>query len=111
MKVEEAKTAVKALSEVTEGRRESVSAIADLGKQAAATKKLFREGNKSKLIKLGVSLILFPEPTPISEIVGGSLVVAGAVNKGIQNRAAFTEDIGKEFKKALKDLTLTRDLF
>lgn len=106
MKVEEAKTAVKALSEVTEGRRESISSIADLGKQAATTKKLFREGNKSKLMKLGVSLIVFPEPTPISAIVGGSLVVAGAVNKGIQNRAAFAEDIGKEFKKALRDLTL-----
>ena len=110
MKIEEAKTAIKALAEVTEERRESCRAIADIGNQAAATKRLFREGNESKLIKLGVALIVFPEPTPISEIVGSTLVAAGAVNKGIQNRAAFAEDIGKDFKKALRDLTLTRDL-
>ena len=110
MKIEEAKTTIKALAEMTEGRKESCRTIADLDNQAGATKKLFRDGNKSQLIKLGVALIAFPEPTPVSEIVGGSLVVAGAVNKGIQNRAAFAEDIGKDFKKALRDLTLTRDL-
>ena len=59
---------------------------------------------------MGIALIVFPEPTPISEIVGGSLVAAGAVKKGIQNRAAFVEDIGKDFKKALRDLDLTKDL-
>jgi len=110
MRVEDAKTAIKALAELTEEKKESGRAIADVGSQAQATKKLFREGNQSKLIKLGVALIVFPEPTPISEIVGGSMVAAGAIKKGIQNRAAFAEDIGKDFKKALRDLSLTRDL-
>jgi len=110
LKLEDAKTAIKALSEVTEGQKESYGIISDVGKHAEDTKKLFREGNQSKLIKLGVALIVFPEPTPISEIVGGSMVAAGAIKKGIQNRAAFAEDIGKDFKKALRDLSLTRDL-
>ncbi|HII85356.1 TPA: hypothetical protein HA273_01985 [Candidatus Bathyarchaeota archaeon] len=110
MKVEEAKALAKSVTEVAEGQKESCRVISDTGSQAAATKKLFREGNKSNLIKLGIALIVFPEPTPISEIVGGSLVVAGAVKQGIKNRAAFADDIGRDFKKALKDLSITKDL-
>ena len=110
MRVEEAKNTVKALAEVAEARKQLCRAVADTNNQTAVTKKLFREGNKSRLIKLGIALIVFPEPTPISEIVGSSLVAAGAVKKGIQSRAAFAEDIGKDFKKALRDLSLTRDL-
>jgi hypothetical protein len=110
MRNEEAKTAIKAIAEIIEGRIELCNVIDRTGKEAAATKALFREGNQSKLIKWGLTLIAFPEPTPISEIVGGSLVAAGAVNKGIQNRAAFAEDIGKDFKKALRDLSLAKDL-
>ena len=83
MRIEDAKTAIKSLAEVTEGQKESCRIVAEVGNQAEATKKLFREGNQSKLIKLGVALIVFPEPTPISEIVGGSMVAVGAVKKGI----------------------------
>jgi hypothetical protein len=38
------------------------------------------------------------------------MVAAGAVKKGIRNRATFAEDIGKDFKKALKELSLSREL-
>lgn len=110
MKVEEAKALAKSVNAIAEGQKELCRAIADTGSHAATTKKLFREANKSKLIKLGIALIVFPEPTPISEMVGGSLVAAGAVKQGIQNRAAFADDIGRDFKKALKDLSITKDL-
>jgi len=110
MKVEEAKTAIKAAAEVNEDRKELRGTLSGNGCAASSTKKLFREGNQSKLIKLGVALIVFPEPTPISEIVGAGFVAAGAVQKGIKSRAGFAEDIGKDFKKALKDLSLAKDL-
>jgi hypothetical protein len=109
MRVEEAKTAIKALVEVNQERRDSCIAIESTGSEAAAIKKLFREGNQTKLIKWGLALIVFPEPTPISEIVGTGFVAAGAVKKGIQNRAAFVEDIGKDFKKALKEVNFTNE--
>ena len=110
MKVEEAKALAKSVNAIAEVQKELCRAIADTGSHAATTKKLFREANKSKLIKLGITLIFFPEPTPISEMVGGSLVAVGAVKQGIQNRAAFADDIGRDFKKALKDLSITKDL-
>jgi len=110
MKVEETKTAIKSLAKIVEERKETFATLNDASTQSASAKEVFREGNQSKLIKLGVALIVFPEPTPISEIVGGSMVAAGVVKKGIRNRAAFAEDVGKDFKKALKELSLAREL-
>jgi hypothetical protein len=110
MNAEEAKVAIKAAVEANEERKKLVGTLTGNGGVASDTKKLFREGNKSKLIELGVALIVFPEPTPVSELVGTGFVAAGAVQKGIRNRAGFAEDIGKDFKKALKDLSLAKDL-
>ena len=55
MRLEEAKNAVKSLAEVTEGRKELCKVVADVAGQVAGAKRVFREGNKSKLIKLGVA--------------------------------------------------------
>jgi hypothetical protein len=108
--VKEAKVAIKAMTEASEEKRQLIGTLEGNSHVASNTRKLFREGNKSRLIELGVALIAFPEPTPVSPIVGSSLVAAGAVQKGIKSRAAFAEDIGKDLKKALKDLSRTTDL-
>lgn len=109
MKVEDAKIAIKAVAEVDEKRKEFRGAMNDNSSAVSSAKKLFREGNESKLIKLGVALIVFPEPTPISEIVGTGFVMAGTVQKVIKSRAGFAEDIGKDFKKTLKELSAMKD--
>jgi len=108
MKVEEAKTAAKALSELNESYSELFGAIRGTADGAEASKKLWRAGNKSKLIKIGVALIVFPEPTPISETVGACFVAAGAIQKGIQSRSLYMEDITKAFKNTLKDVWTTK---
>jgi hypothetical protein len=108
--VKEAKVAIKAMTEASEEKRQLIGTLEGNSHVASNTRKLFREGNKSRLIELGVALIAIPEPTPVSPIVGSSLVAAGAVQKGIKSRAAFAEDIGKDLKKALKDLIRTTDL-
>ncbi len=110
VKVEEAKMATKALAEANEEKKRLVGTLSGNDSVACSTKNLFREANESKLIHLGVALIVFPDPTPITPIAGSSLVAVGALQKGIRSRAAFAEDIGKDFKKALKDLSLTKDL-
>jgi hypothetical protein len=108
MKVEEAKTAVKALNELNESYIELFGAIRGTADSAEASKRLWRAGNKSRLIKIGMAIIMIPEPTPISPVVGGCLVAAGAVQKGIQNRALYVEDITKTFKNTLKDVWATK---
>ncbi len=109
MKPEQAKTATKAVNELTESYIDLISAVKGTANAAEATKKLFREGNDSRLIKIGVALVVFPEPTPISEVVGACFIAAGAVKKGIQSRAIYLEDVTKTFKNTLKDVLETRN--
>ena len=104
MKTEETKSATKALNELNERYSELFGALKGTARDVEAAKKLWRAGNDSRLIKIGVAIIMFPEPTPISPAVGACFVAAGAVQKGIQNRAIFLEDVTKTFKNTLKDV-------
>jgi hypothetical protein len=107
MKKEQIKTATEALKELNESYIDLFDAVKSTANTVAATKKLWREGNKSRLIKIGLSLIVFPEPTPISETIGACFIAAGAVQKGIKSRAIYIEDITKTFKGTLKDVLAT----
>ena len=107
MKAEQIKTATKALKELSEDYIDLHDAVKGTANAVGATKKLWREGNKSRLIKIGLSLVVFPEPTPISETVGACFIAAGAVQKGIQSRAIYLEDITKTFKNTLHDVLET----
>jgi hypothetical protein len=107
MKSEQVKNATKALNELNESYRDVIGAVKNTANAATATKKLWREGNKSRLIKIGMSLIVFPEPTPISETIGACFIAAGAVQKGIKSRAIYLEDITKTFKNTLQDVLET----
>ena len=109
MQPEEAKATIRAVAKANEERRRLEGTLNGNGDVASDARKLFREGNESKLIKLGMAVIAFPEPTPVSPIVGAGLVTAGAMQKGIRNRAAFAEDIGRDLKSALKELSRARD--
>ena len=101
MKPERARITVKALNELNESYNDLLGAIRGTADTAEAAKKLWRQGNKSRLIKIGVSLVFFPEPTPISETLGACFIAAGAIQKGIQSRALYLEDVTKTFKKTL----------
>ena len=109
MKPEQAKTAAKALKELNESYIELLGALKGTANTAKVTKKLWHGENNSKLIKIGVALIMFPEPTPISETIGACFLAAGAVQKGIQNRAIYLEDITATFKNTLKDVLETNN--
>ena len=109
MKPEQIKNATKALNELNESYIDLLDAIKGTANTAEATKKLLHEGNNSRLIKIGVALIMLPEPTPISETVGACFVAAGAVQKRIQSRAIYLEDITKTFKNTLKDVLETHN--
>jgi hypothetical protein len=104
MKTEEIKSATKALNELNESYSDLFEALKGTARDVEAAKKLWRASNDSRLIKIGVALIVFPEPTPISETIGACFVAAGAVQKGIQNRAIFLEDVTRAFKNTLKDV-------
>ena len=107
MKPEQVKATTEALKELSEIYADTLGAVKTTSNAVADTKKLWREGNKSRLIKIGLSLIVFPEPTPISETIGACFIAAGAVQKGIKSRAIYMEDITKTFKNTMKDVLAT----
>jgi hypothetical protein len=102
--VEKAKQTAKALGELTDSYAEVHRALRTTTRESAKTKKLWREGNKSNLIKIGMACIMFPDPSPVGEIVGAGFLVAGAVQKGIRNRTLYVEDIKKDLLATLKEL-------
>ena len=111
MKNEEIKTLADALKELTESYTDGIQAMRETTKEVKATKQLWRKGNNSNLIKLGLALIAFPEPTEISDIIGTVLVAAGTVQKGIRRRTIYVEDVYKTFHDTLKDMwTIKRSL-
>jgi hypothetical protein len=104
MKPDEMKALACALKELNEDYVDFLQSVKGAVKEVKTTRQLWRNGNRSRLIKLGLALIVFPEPTPISETVGSFLVVAGTIQEGIRRRALYIEDIPKAFYSLLKDL-------
>ncbi len=92
------------MHELIETYTEVHRALKTSAKETAKTKKLWREGNKSNLIKIGMACIMFPDPSPVGEIIGAGFLVAGAVQKGIQNRTVYVGDINKNLQSTIKEL-------
>jgi FtsZ-binding cell division protein ZapB len=104
MKTEEMKTAINSLNELNESYTDFIQAMKGTIKEVKTTKHLWRDKNKSRLVRLGLALIVFPEPTPISETIGTFLVVAGAVQDGIRRRRLYADDVYKTFQNTLKEI-------
>ncbi len=102
--MEKAKLTTKYIHELTESYTELHKALKTTTRETAKTKKLWREGNKSNLIKIGMACIMFPDPSPVGEIIGAGFLIAGAVQKGIQKRTLYINDIKKNLDSTLREL-------
>ena len=105
MKAREVETRIDSVSELGESYCDLINSLKATINEVDTAKKLWRAENKSRLIKLGVALIVFPEPTPISETVGACFVAAGMIQKGVKNRSIYMEDIWKTFQTAVKEIS------
>ena len=103
--MEQLKATRKALTEMNESYIDLLKTTKETARNIHETQQLWRAGYKSRLIKIGVALVLFPEPTPISEIVGVGFIAAGAVQKAIRSRALFMEDVKKTFQSTLREIS------
>jgi len=106
--MKEAKTAIKALTELAEAKSDATNILRGTLQQAAVTKKLWREGNKSRLVQIGMALVVLPEPTPVSPTIGACFLVAGAIQRGIQSRSIYMEDITKTLQNTLKEIVASK---
>lgn len=75
--------------------------------QCIDLKQLFKAKNKPVLIKIGLALIAFPDPT-ISDIVGSALLAAGLLQAKIKHSALYVEDVYKTFPEIMKNIEESR---
>lgn len=108
MTIEKAKHEANVVKELSESGKDLVLAERSSACEVANANKLWFEGNKSKLVKIGVSFIAFPDPTPVTPIVGASFIAAGLVRKEIQKRSLYVGDVKKIFEGTLRDVQLTK---
>jgi hypothetical protein len=108
IEIEKAINATKALNELSESGKDLFFATRATAREVATAKILWLEGNKSKLIKIGVAFMVFPDPTPVTPIVGASLIAAGLFQKGVKKRALYVGDIKKTFERTLREVQLAK---
>jgi len=103
----EAKDFVEVLHELSLNRRETVNAVDSVMRsfteELRSTQKLWNRGNNTLLIKMGLALIAFPDPT-ISDVIGSALVAAGLIQLKMRNSALHMEDVYKTFPRIVKEL-------
>jgi hypothetical protein len=108
VKNEELKTIAKVVNELNESYIDVIHAVKGTVQESRTTKKLWRSGNNSLLIKLGLALVVFPEPI-ISDVLGTFLIAAGTVQQGIKRQAIYIDDVYKTFHDTMKEVWATRD--
>ena len=87
---------------------ETLEVIHEMSKDVNNAQKLWRGEKKSKLIKIALTLITLPEPTPVSETIGAAVLVAGLVQKRIKNSSLHVEDVYKTFQDVNDDILRIR---
>ncbi len=108
MNKKEAENIVELLKEYSQSRnqtsRAAAKAVNGFTGELHSTQKLWKQGNKSILIKAGIALIAFPDPT-ISDVVGAAMVAAGLIQMKMRNSALHVDDVYKTFPKVVKELS------
>jgi hypothetical protein len=108
VETEELKRMAVVLQELGLSYTDTLEVVNEMSKDANNAKKLWRKGHKSKLIKLAITLITFPEPTPISETMGAAVLVAGLIQNRVKKSTLHVEDVYKTFQDVNNDILKIR---
>jgi hypothetical protein len=107
MTPEELKALTTALQELSLSSKETADAIHGFSNELRYAQHLWKKSGSSKLIKIGLALIAFPDPT-ISDVIGCALVAAGIVQLKMKHSVLHVEDVYKTFPQILRELAATR---
>ena len=107
MNKEEARDVIELLRQYSQNRNQTANTASTAAhgfkNELHSTQKLWKQGNKSFLIKAGLALIAFPDPT-ISDVVGSAMVAAGLIQIKMRNSALHIDDVYKTFPRVVKEL-------
>jgi len=104
----ELKTTATVLQELELGYQETLEVMKGVTKDLRYTKSLWKGGDKSRLVKIGLTIIAFPEPTPISETLGAFILSLGLIQNRMKKSTLHIEDIYNTFQDVNKNLLRIR---
>ena len=102
--VDKGKLSVDIVRELCLSLKETASNMNGVARELHPVKRFFAECDKPKLIGLGVTLLILPEPTGVSDVVGAALVSAGVIQAKMRQSALHIEDIYHTFPQVMRDL-------
>lgn len=110
MKTEELKAVADVLHELGLSYQETLNLLSGVTMESRFVRRLWREGYKPWLIKLGLALIIFPEPV-VSDILGTLMLSFGIIQTKMKRSTMQLEDVYNTFRGAVKELqTIRREL-
>jgi len=95
------------LQELGLSYEETLEVMKGVAKDSHYVERLWRKGDENRLIKIGLALIAFPDPT-ISDILGTLLVSAGIIQAKIKRSTLHIEDVYKTFQDVNRNLPRIR---
>ena len=107
VKKEEIKTLTVALRELGLNHEDVAKVISSAVKESRSVENLSKKKDTSLLIKVGLLLIAFPDPT-ISDLLGALLVSAGLLQNKIKRSTLHIEDVPDTFQGVIKNLQIVR---
>jgi len=86
---------------------ETLDAMRGVAKDSHFVGRLWKKGDETRLIKIGLALIAFPDPT-VTDILGTALVSAGIIQAKIKRSTLHIEDVYKTFPKLIRELQMSK---
>jgi len=106
--IEELKKTVDTLRELGEDWKENMAIINDTtleyGTMLKSIKHLCKKSNQGNLVRIGLTLIAFPLPIVIDDVLGWSFLAAGLIQRKMKNSTLYLEDVSKTFPHLVKEL-------
>lgn len=106
--IQELKKKADTLRELSEDWRENMDIINNAARGDRAIwesiKHLCKKNNQGNMVKIGLTLIAFPFPIVIDDVLGWSFLAAGLIQRKIKNSALYLEDVSKTFPSLFKEL-------
>ena len=96
------------LRELAEDWRVNMAIINDVAKRdqtvLRSIKRLCKDNNRSNMIKIGLTLIAFPLPIVIDDVLGCAFLAGGLIERKMRNSELYLEDVNKIFPDLVKEL-------
>ena len=102
------KKTVNVLRELAEDWRMNMAIINDFARRdetmLRSIRRLCKEHNQGNMVKIGLTLIAFPLPIVIDDVLGVAFLTGGLIQRKAKNSALYLEDVNKTFSSIIKEL-------